>query len=106
MQRSGSRRENTKYECFSVFHTQDCLKQAKAIYANLSTSDVDSVTFLENACLAINAFSALMARTNQVKRLRQTVINLVIRGKIITQSSADKIALQMLKKTLKKPCKT
>ena len=70
----------------------------KASYARLSVSDVDDVTFRSNARFAIDALPALTARADQVKHLRQIILNLAVRGKLVEQDPADEPASEMLKR--------
>lgn len=66
---------------------RDLLTQAN--YARLNTCDVDDVAFRSHARCAINALRAMTARVDQVKRLRQAVLDLAVRGKLVEQDPAD-----------------
>ena len=70
----------------------------KASYARLSVPDTHAVTFRSDARFAINAFPALTARANQVKQLRQTILNLAVRGRLVEQDPADEPASKLLKR--------
>ncbi len=61
----------------------------KASYARASEFDVDDVTFRSQARFAIGALPALTARANQVKHLRQTILELAVRGKLVKQDPED-----------------
>ena len=61
----------------------------KASYARLSVSDADDVTFRSHARFAVDALPALTARADQVKRLRQAILDLAVRGKLVEQDPED-----------------
>jgi type I restriction enzyme S subunit len=58
-----------------------------ASLARLNAPDVD--TFHSDARLALDALPALTARADQTKQLRQTILNLAVRGKLVQQDSND-----------------
>ena len=53
-----------------------------ASLTRLSAPDTDVPTFRSHARFAVDALPALTARTDQVKHLRQTILNLAVRGKL------------------------
>ena len=55
----------------------------------LSAPDTDVPTFRSHARFAVDVLPALTARTDQVKHLRQTILNLAVRGKLVEQDPAD-----------------
>lgn len=57
----------------------------KASLARLTAPDTDAATFRGHARFAIHALPALTARADQIKRLRQTVLSLAVRGKLVEQ---------------------
>ena len=61
----------------------------KASYARLSAPDTDVATFRSHARFAVDGFPALTARTDQVKHLRQTILNLAVRGKLVGQKEGE-----------------
>ena len=61
----------------------------KASLARLSAPDADDVTFRSHTCIALDALPALSARADQVRHLRQTILNLAVRGKLVEQDSTD-----------------
>ena len=61
----------------------------KASLTRLSAADVDVPTFRSHARFAVEALPALTARADQVKHLRQTILNLAVRGKLVEQDPAD-----------------
>ena len=69
-----------------------------ASYACLTVSDVDDVVFQAHTRFVVDALPALTARADQVKRLRQTILILAVKGKLLEQDSADEPALELLKR--------
>ena len=70
----------------------------KASLTRLSAADTDVPTFRSHARFAVDALPALTARTDQVKHLRQTILNLAVRGKLVEQDPADEPASELLKR--------
>ena len=68
----------------------------KASLARLSAADTDVPTFRSHARFAVNALPALTARVEQVKHLRQSILNLAVRGKLVGHDPADEPALELL----------
>ncbi|NBN80301.1 restriction endonuclease subunit S [Microvirga tunisiensis] len=60
---------------------------AAASLARLNTPDPE--TFRDDARFALDALPALTARPDQIKQLRQTILNLAVRGKLVPQDPAD-----------------
>lgn len=69
---------------------------AAASLARLSTPDPE--TFRDDARFALDALPALTARPDQIKQLRQTILNLAVRGKLVPQDPADEPAEELLRK--------
>ena len=69
-----------------------------ASLTRLSTPDTDVPTFRSHARFAVDALPALTARTDQVKHLLQTILNLAVRGKLVGHDPADEPALELLKR--------
>ena len=61
----------------------------KASLTRLSAADTDVPTFRSHARFAVDALPALTARTDQVKHLRQTILSLAVRGKLVEQDQSD-----------------
>lgn len=70
----------------------------KTALARLSGPDADAATFRSHARFAIDALSALTSRADQVKNLRQTILELAVRGKLVKRNPADEPAAELLKR--------
>jgi type I restriction enzyme, S subunit len=70
-----------------------------ATLAGLNAPDPE--TFLDDARLAVKALPALIARPDQTKQLRQTILNLAVRGKLVPQNPNDEPASEVLKRIAK-----
>jgi type I restriction enzyme S subunit len=58
----------------------------------------DPATFRDDACFALDALAALTARTDQIEQLRQTILNLAVRGKLVPQDPNEEPAAELLKR--------
>jgi type I restriction enzyme S subunit len=67
-----------------------------ASLARLNTPDPQ--TFQEDAQFALDALPALTTRPDQIKALRQTILNLAVRGKLVPQDANDEPASELLKR--------
>jgi type I restriction enzyme S subunit len=67
--------------------TRDRLTTASL--ARLTAPDTTPDTFPAHAHFAIDALSALTTRADQLKSLRQTILNLAVRGKLVEQEPSD-----------------
>lgn len=72
---------------------------AAASLARLTAPDPE--TFQEDARFALDALPALTTRPDQIKRLRQTILNLAVRGKLLPQDPNDEPASELLKQLKK-----
>ena len=70
----------------------------KASLARLAAPDIDAPTFRSHALFAVDALPALTARADQIKHLRQTILNLAVRGKLVAQDPVDEPASELLKR--------
>ena len=70
----------------------------KASLTRLNALNVDVPTFRSHARFAVDALPALTARADQVKHLRQTILNLAVRGNLVEQDPADEPASELLKR--------
>lgn len=73
---------------------------AAASLARLNAPDPE--TFQADARFALDALPALTTRPDQIKRLRQTILNLAVRGKLVPQDPEDEPASDLLKRIAKK----
>ena len=74
----------------------------KVSYVQLSVSDADDVTFQSHARFAVDILAELTDRANQVKRARQTILDLAVRGKLVGEDPADEPASKLLKRVAAK----
>ena len=72
----------------------------KASYSHLNTPSTRNDTFQTNAKFTINRLSKLTSKPEQVEQLRQTVLNLAVRGKLVKQNPTDEPASEILRKIL------
>jgi type I restriction enzyme S subunit len=61
----------------------------------------DPETFQDDARFALDALPALTTRPDQIKALRQTILNLAVRGKLVPQDPNDEPASVLLKRIAK-----
>jgi type I restriction enzyme S subunit len=74
--------------------TRDRLTAASL--ARLNAPDPD--TFRDDARFALGALPAITTRPDQIKQLRQTILNLAVRGKLVPQDPKDEPASELLKR--------
>jgi len=70
-----------------------------ACLARLNAPDPE--TFLADARFALDALPALTTRPDQIKQLRQTILNLAVRGKLVPQDAKDEPASELLNRFAK-----
>ena len=71
---------------------------ATASLARLNAPDPDPTTFQNHAAFALESLTPLTTRPDQIKALRQTILNLAIRGKLVAQDPNDEAASELLKR--------
>ena len=71
---------------------------AKASLARLNAPDPDPATFQHDVAFALNNLTRLTTRPDQIKALRQTILNLAVRGKLVPQDPNDEPASKLLKR--------
>ncbi|MDT0683082.1 restriction endonuclease subunit S [Roseicyclus sp. F158] len=73
-------------------------KLTTASLARLTAPDTMPEDFPAHAAFALDALPALTTRPDQIKTLRQTILNLAVRGKLVEQNPADEPASDLLEK--------
>ena len=76
--------------------TRDQLEAASLI--RLNDPDPDPVVFQNHAVFALENLAPLTTRTDQIKALRQTILNLAVRGKLVEQDTNEEPASELLKR--------
>ena len=76
--------------------TRDWL--AVASLARLNAPDPDPAVFQNHAAFALNNLTSLTTRPDQIKALRQTILNLAVHGKLVPQDPEDEPASELLKR--------
>lgn len=71
---------------------------ATASLARLNAPDPDPATFQTHAAFVLNHFTPLTTRPDQIKALRQTILNLAVRGKLVAQNPNDEPASELLRR--------
>ncbi len=66
--------------------------------ARLTAADAEPETFPTRARFALNTLPALTTRPDQIKQLRETILNLAVRGKLVEQDPNDEPASELLKR--------
>ena len=76
--------------------TRDRLTAASL--ARLNAPDPGPAVFQNYAAFALNNLTPLTTRPDQIKALRQTVLNLAVRGKLVEQDPSDEPVSELLKR--------
>ena len=71
---------------------------ATASLARLNTPDPEPAIFQRDVAFALNNLAPLTTRPDQIKALRQTILNLAVRGKLVPQDPNDEPASELLKR--------
>ena len=71
-------------------------RMATTSLARLNTPDPDPGVFRNHASFAMDNLIPLTSRPDQIKALRQTILNLAVRGKLVEQDPDDGPALELL----------
>ena len=72
-------------------------RMAAASLVRLNDPDPDPVVFRNHAAFAIENLTPLTIRRDQIKVLRQTILNLAVRGKLVPQDPNDEPASELVK---------
>ena len=67
-----------------------------ATLARLNAPDPDPVAFRGDAAFALDNLGGLTTRRDQIKALRQTILNLAVRGKLVEQDPDDEPVSEVL----------
>ena len=70
---------------------------AAASLARLNAPDPDPAVFQNHAAFALDNLISLTTRPDQIKALRQTVLNLAVRGQLVEQDPEDDPASELVK---------
>lgn len=70
---------------------------AAASLARLNAPDPDPTVFQNHAAFALNNLASLTTRPDQIKALRQTILDLAVRGKLVPQDPNDEPAAELVK---------
>jgi type I restriction enzyme S subunit len=70
---------------------------AAASLTRLNAPDPDPFLFADQARFALDNLAALAARPDQIKQIRQTILNLAVRGKLVPQNASDGTGGDLLK---------
>ena len=70
---------------------------AAASLARLNAPDPDPVAFRNDAAFALDNLTPLTTRPDQIKVLRQTILNLAVRGELVPQDPNDGPASELLR---------
>lgn len=68
--------------------------------SRLTAPETDTETFPTHARFALQTLPTLTTRPDQIKTLRQTILNLAVRGKLVEQDPNDEPAAELLKRLL------
>ena len=71
---------------------------ASASLARLNEPDPDPATFANHACFVLDNLATFTTRTDQIKQLRQTILNLAVHGRLVPQHPDDEAATVLLKR--------
>ena len=69
-----------------------------ASLTRLNTPDPDPAVFQNHAAFTLDNLAPLTTRPGQIKALRQTILNLAVRGKLVPQDPSDEPASELLKR--------
>jgi hypothetical protein len=78
---------------------REATRLAAASLARLNAPDPE--TFRADARFALDVLPAITTRPDQIKALRQTILNLAVRGKLVPQDPNDEPASESLKRIAK-----
>ena len=71
---------------------------AAASLARLNAPDPDPATFRQHAAAVLDNLTSVTTRSDQIKALRQTILSLAVRGRLVEQDPNDEPASELLKR--------
>ena len=71
---------------------------SRASLARLNAPDPDPATFQHDVAFALDNLTPLTTRPDQIKVVRQTILNLAVRGMLVPQDPNDEPASELLKR--------
>jgi len=74
-----------------------------ASLARLTALDTTAADFQSHARFALQSLPTLTTRPDQIKPLRQTILNLAVRGRLVKQEAADGKGSDLMNRVLKLP---
>lgn len=80
-------------------------RMAAASLARLTAPDADPAAFQAHATFTLDNLTPLTTRPDQIKPLRQTILNLAVRGKLVDQDPNDEPASELLRRIAAAKCK-
>ena len=78
-------------------HTREAARDRLAAASLTRLNAPNPETFSADARFALDALPAITTRPDQIKQLRQTILNLAVRGKLVPQDPNDEPASELLK---------
>ena len=69
-----------------------------AVFSRLNAPDPDPAIFRNHAAFALENLAPLTTRFDQIKALRQTILSLAVRGKLVRQDPNDEPSSELLKR--------
>jgi type I restriction enzyme S subunit len=85
---------------------RDRLAAASLHRLNQTAAPDEPESFRKEARFYLNHLSRLTTRPEQVKQLRETILNLAVRGRLVPQNSSDEPAAALLSRTAARKAKT
>ena len=71
---------------------------AAASLAPLNAPEPDPAVFRKDVAFTLGSFTPLTIRPDQIRALRQTILNLAVRGKLVPQNPSDEPASELVKR--------
>jgi type I restriction enzyme, S subunit len=81
--------------------SREAVRDRLAVASLARLNAPDPKTFQADARFALDALPALTTRPDQIKHLRQTILNLAVRGKLVPHDPNDEPASELLKRIAK-----